>query len=528
MANYYPLIAKAVAGLEKNSGEARRMLYERARNALVTQLRSVTPALSESDITRERLALEEAIRKVEADAARRARGGTQPARPGKAPEEAPPGKPADAVGATQAPPAAEAPVPAAEAKPAAPPQEPPREAAPAEPKPEPEEWRPPPPRPGLRSWLPGREAQPPSRESPAGPPSPSRLAERGEPPLVREAVKAERPSRPPWPPRPSEPVSTERRGAESETAPRAAPGGPASVRKRGWPPADDRGEEAAVPPQPPFPPADEEAPEQPGAAILGAIRSLLASRSVMAAAAALVVVLGLSGLVYWQWATIAGLFAGRGTVATPATPSTTPSSRAKITDRIGAPAAPSSRPQETPSAAQRVVLYAEDPSNPSGKRFVGNAIWRTEQVAAGPGQANDVAVRAEIEIPEAKVTVKWSLRRNTDKALPASHTIEIIFMLPPDFANGGISNIPGILMKQSEQTRGVPLAGLSVKVTTGFFLIGLSNAEADVQRNIQLLKERAWFDVPVVYANGRRAILAIEKGPPGERAFTDAFAAWRE
>ena len=51
-------IGKAVAGLEKNTGEARRILYERARNALVTQLRSVTPPLSESDITRERLAFE--------------------------------------------------------------------------------------------------------------------------------------------------------------------------------------------------------------------------------------------------------------------------------------------------------------------------------------------------------------------------------------------------------------------------------------------------------------------------------------
>ena len=35
-------------------------------------------------------------------------------------------------------------------------------------------------------------------------------------------------------------------------------------------------------------------------------------------------------------------------------------------------------------------------------------------------------------------------------------------------------------------------------------------------------------DVPVVYANGRRAILAIEKGAPGDRAFADAFAAWGE
>src|SRR3954466_3468137 len=70
MADYHPLIARAVAGLERNTGDARRALYERARTALVAQLRSVTPALSESDVTRERLALEEAVRKVEAECAR--------------------------------------------------------------------------------------------------------------------------------------------------------------------------------------------------------------------------------------------------------------------------------------------------------------------------------------------------------------------------------------------------------------------------------------------------------------------------
>src|ERR1041385_2343336 len=67
MADYYPLVAKAVAGLEKNTGEGRRMLYERARTALVAQLRGMNdPPLTEAEITRERLALEEAIRKAEA------------------------------------------------------------------------------------------------------------------------------------------------------------------------------------------------------------------------------------------------------------------------------------------------------------------------------------------------------------------------------------------------------------------------------------------------------------------------------
>src|SRR5215472_3156161 len=74
MADYYPLIARAIAGLDPNApGESRRALYERARAALIAQLRSVQPPLSESEITRERLSLEEAVRKVESEAAQRAR-----------------------------------------------------------------------------------------------------------------------------------------------------------------------------------------------------------------------------------------------------------------------------------------------------------------------------------------------------------------------------------------------------------------------------------------------------------------------
>src|SRR6187399_1422676 len=74
MADYYPLIARAIAGLDPSApGESRRALYERARAALIAQLRSVEPPLSESEITRERLSLEEAVRKVESEAAQRAR-----------------------------------------------------------------------------------------------------------------------------------------------------------------------------------------------------------------------------------------------------------------------------------------------------------------------------------------------------------------------------------------------------------------------------------------------------------------------
>jgi hypothetical protein len=198
--------------------------------------------------------------------------------------------------------------------------------------------------------------------------------------------------------------------------------------------------------------------------------------------------------------------------------------RTKIPDRVGQP----SSSETVAPVAQRVVLYDEDPADPKGKQYVGTVVWRTEAIKGSGNAPGDLAVRADVDIPERKFKMTMSFRRNTDTSLPASHTAELTFILPQNFDGGGVSNVPGILMKSNEQARGTPLAGLAVKVTDGFFLVGLSNVDSDRARNLQLLKERSWFDIPLVYANQRRAIIAIEKGAPGERAFGDAFAAWGE
>jgi hypothetical protein len=185
--------------------------------------------------------------------------------------------------------------------------------------------------------------------------------------------------------------------------------------------------------------------------------------------------------------------------------------------------APAQRPAPAPASAARAILYEEDPNDPSGKRYAGEVRWRleTRPVADKPPET---VVRADVAVHGLRLNVTF--RRNQDRALPASHTVDLMFTLTNEFRHNGITNVPGLLMKPGENVRGAPLAGLSVKVTTLYFLIGLSAVDGERQRNVELLRERAWFDVPIVYADGRRAILAFEKGAEGERVFNQAFAVW--
>jgi hypothetical protein len=501
MADYHPLIARAVAGLEKNTGEERRTLYERARKALVTQLRGVVPALSEADITRERLALEEAIRKVESEAARQPREAARPEPPQR--------------------------------------REGVREEAPRSPAPQRDVPQPPPP--------PNRASAEPARSTAQSGPAPTNLSagSRGQPVAERypdQGVKAAREAETGHATRPArQAYASAHGGAEQVRAePRVEPEGSRPPRKSQDKPAIGPSFEPAIGGSLESPMIlDDPPPARPRGQRAIAIAdepeeerepAHIGVGSVLRAMVAVSVVLLLCGGVFWQRQTImaavrdlAGL--DRPSPVLPAPQREANLTRAKIPDRL----APSgqTRPPEIP-VAQRVVLYEEDPTDPAGKQYVGTAVWRTETVSPGPGQPPDVVIRANIEIPDRQMKVAWSLRRNTDKSLPASHTVDLMFTLPPDFPHGGVANIPGLLMKQAEQTRGVPLAGQSVKVTTGYFLIGLSSVESDLQRNVQLLKERTWFDIPIVYTDGRRAILAVEKGSPGETAFAEAFNAWTQ
>jgi hypothetical protein len=64
-ADYYPLLARAVATLSPGTAEQRAALYERVRQALLQQLQSIEPRLSGSEVAAELWALEQAIDRID-------------------------------------------------------------------------------------------------------------------------------------------------------------------------------------------------------------------------------------------------------------------------------------------------------------------------------------------------------------------------------------------------------------------------------------------------------------------------------
>ncbi len=667
MAEYYALLTRAVAGLEFSTPESRRAIYDKARHALIVQLKAINPPLTPSEISRQRLELEEAIRKVERESAS---GGPPAARAeaasvaaargieaalGNPPPRAEPRRPAIEL-------AKDAPrsMPAAEKQPASGPEAVagPHDAAPDEdeagawpaetpvamPRGE-ERRRLPletprlPPDPEMTS-LPQavfrraiQEAEQQGR-GPAGPaaPAPSEpaFADRptardraAEPPIVEPSLRAE-PSVRAEPPRRGAAEMPRAEGRSRDTEPTLAVRPPAIDDDEPPPlrPAAQRNAPVVAGPRWEEEPEDDldDAVDPPGggrgrtfAGVHGPDDDYEApprrSRLSGLIIGLLVLVLlgGVGALAWTQRNTIMDLVASfdgpeqsaEGSSPPPrvteaptetadakdsarllSTPEAAPDSSVRVVggDEVApvggpppesdpaadgpgdppaaaeedapelgdrgfeaptepdqseadvaalepAPSAPE-EPADEPvvAAAQKAILYEEPMGADAGasvQKTEGSVTW-----SYLPGGSDGPVIEATIEVPEKSLKISLKMRRNTDAALPASHMIEIVVNAPAGFGGGGVKQIPRLVLKPTEEARGQPLVGEAVPVTDGFFWIALSKDGGAENSNLALIRERGWIDLPLLYANGQRAILTFEKGTAGEAAVDQALAAW--
>jgi hypothetical protein len=543
MADYYSLLAKAVSNLPKAGPEpARKAIYDRARKALVRQLRSLGPALSEADIAREEAALEAAIGKLEGQfspaaptppAAAGARPSSQAAAPA-APRPSsyvPPPRPAPSVGAP--PPGARIPMPDT---PLARPVPPPRQAAPPPSAPERASASGAPQRP---SYAPSPAA---ARSLPAAPmglrPAP---AARYSPPLA-----ARRPE-----PR-----------YEPDPSPLGPPAADEFVDDDGYAPtveANDQNRAEAIGAADaglrPSAPSRLDAPRRRAgpwilaALVIGVVLSIavfaflwrqnpqdlaikepVATPTVQASAGPAKIVERVGGAPATPTAgeappatetpaAAATPAATPSVAATPAAPAATPAPTAAATT-----APPAANPGVSVAArAAMLVAVAADPQKPAVS--LGSVVWST--IPAAAGQPATVAVKAEADIPDLKMHAVMTLRKNTDPSLPASHTID----LRVTFADGaeikGIKDMRVPMMRRDDPPSQDALSGVRVKISDSYFLVGLNRGDAELAHNIDLVANRGWFDFPMLLNDDRIAKLTFEKGADGERIVNEALAAWK-
>jgi len=220
---------------------------------------------------------------------------------------------------------------------------------------------------------------------------------------------------------------------------------------------------------------------------------------------------------------------GEGTsvaAATQSAPAGGASSPASGTAQPAADGAPAEQPAALP-VGQRAIFYEERTNLTEGSADPGSIVWSLVQESPGADLPPEPAIRAEVTVPSKEIQLRMTIRRNADSTLPASHIIEMIFLTPGNFEGGAISNVLRIALKDSEEAPGSPLLGIPAKIADGYFLVALSDRQAERDTNLQLLQRQRWIDIPIVYTSGRRALVTMEKGIPGDEVFNQALEAWR-
>jgi hypothetical protein len=408
MADYAPLLRRAIAGLPDQDPARRQAIYRRAREALERQLRGIDPPLGDAEILKETLALEDVIRQIEADFA----------------------------------------------------EKPPVEAAP-----------------DLILSLPPDEAVPPGLST-IEPrlPIPAAPAETNPAPTMTPRL--------PEPPRPKLETRAEQEQARRRRGLLAVIGAMAILvmgtfaylkredvsRYRG---------NTALGPQSEAPGSESDAGKREGR--LGPTPD----------------------------------------TPSPAAPVASPAAPVVVEQRPAQPPSPPAPVTPLPIASRAFVVLEVPGGAPN--QFEGQASWSfSPENTARNGERN---LRARIEFPGPGLQIELVLARNADKAIRASHTILVTFdtkqAIPP------VREMSAIEWREREGQAGQTMSGLLVPIQDNNFLIGLDPSDAAIQRNLDLLRNQRWLVFEVRLANGRRGAFLVEKGSSGERAVSEALAAWK-
>ena len=175
------------------------------------------------------------------------------------------------------------------------------------------------------------------------------------------------------------------------------------------------------------------------------------------------------------------------------------------------------------AGSQSLLLEASTDGTTGAVPFSGTVEW-----SEGVDELGLPTLVGTASIPARNLGVDITIRKNSDPSLPASHLMEVDFKVSDSFIGGTIATLPGVLLKDQELVPGTALVGASARVVGNSFLFALSATPADATTNTELLENRRWMDLAVVYGTGRNAIITLEKDDVAQALFEKVFTTWAQ
>lgn len=179
-----------------------------------------------------------------------------------------------------------------------------------------------------------------------------------------------------------------------------------------------------------------------------------------------------------------------------------------------------SREEGSTVEPQRATFFFQESGEARGEEFPATVEWsQTSRDGA-------LAIHAVTHLPQQNATVGVTIYRNADRSLPARHMVEIL--VAGDLASSPIRSIPGIARRANEAAPSDRFDAIAFAVTEHLFWIALrDDSQRTEVQNLQLLRYGYWFDVPIVFRDGSRAMLTLERGEAGAEIFETVIGAWR-
>lgn len=182
-----------------------------------------------------------------------------------------------------------------------------------------------------------------------------------------------------------------------------------------------------------------------------------------------------------------------------------------------------SYPLEQPAKA---VFYEAQTSALSKTMEIGSVKWSLLHEKREDNR-EEMIIRGDVSIPDKALKLRMTIRSNNDLSIPATHLVELIFMLPEDFDGGAIDHVSQLLFKASEQSIGEELRGVvPFKINDNSFVLAMNAPKVFLRRNLDIMRQLPWMELNIAYKTGRLATFSIAKGHFGDVIFKQVLDNW--